>query len=113
MWHCGNAKDRFTIAHIAHHSGFGADGRLSAELQVPSHAGLGSDDCIVTQLRAARKAGLSHDQTMLSDRDIMRDMNQIIELRSRSNYRTPEGGAINCGIRSNFDIVLKDYVSNL
>ena len=61
-------------------------------------------------------AGNTHERShdyMLTDIIVVRDMHQIIDLRSTADTRLAQGGAVDAGIGTDFDIVPDNHDSQL
>src|SRR5262249_31916900 len=68
---------------------------------------------IVSQRAAARDAGLSNDQAMPTDRSVVADLHEIVDLCSLSDHRIPAFAAVNGRAGPDLDVVLDDHAANL
>src|SRR6478752_6944315 len=78
-----------------------------------SNTNLSANNRIISQFSASRNASLCGHYGMSTYIYIVRDLNQIIELRSLSNEGRAHCCSINCSIRTNFYIVFNYYIANL
>src|ERR1700761_4332105 len=85
-----------------------AQDSVRADLHVFRDAHLPTNDGAVTDSAATRNAGLCGDHHIAPDRDIVADVDEIIELGAAANARLFERTAIDGGIRADFDIVFDD-----
>src|SRR5690606_31781814 len=68
------------------------DPRLSAERHVPPH------------LRAARDADLRDHDAVLAEPDIVRDVDQVVDLAAVADHRAADRAAVDARVRADLDI---------
>src|SRR2546421_10489846 len=68
-------------------------------------ARLSRDDHIVLHLRATGDAGFRHDQTARADAHVVSDVNQVVDLRSRSDDSIIHAAAVDARIRADLDVI--------
>src|SRR6266571_5350027 len=100
---------------IARHGALGGNVRDDARLHqqpgaVPDRnvirdAGLSRDDHIVLHLAAAGDAGLRHDETARADPHVMGDVDEIVDLRARSDHGVVHAAAVDARVRADLDVV--------
>ena len=109
----GDAKDAAFIFDITHNAGLGSDHGLIANFQMVRNSRLRGDHDVITELGAAGETDLSHDQTMTANRDIVGDMDEVIDFCTLTNDGGAEGAAIDGRVRANLDVVVDDDVTDL
>ena len=80
---------------------------------MPGDAGLGGDHTVVAELGAAGESSLAHDEAMAADDDVVRDVDEVVDLRALPDDGGAEGGAVDAGVRADFDVVVDDHVASL
>src|SRR5437879_11740543 len=68
---------------------------------------------MMARLAAARDAYLRHQDVMLTDLDVVGDLDQVVHFRAATDDRLAEGGAVHGHVRAQLHVVLKDHGSNL
>lgn len=96
-----------------HHAGLARDGDLISNFQVSGDTRLACHDNKITQPGAARDSSLAYEQTAFADDNIVRDLNEIIDLCAAPNHGRTERSTIDANVRTDFDIVMNDHVSDL
>src|SRR5215813_7180154 len=74
---------------------------------------LSADDAIILDRDAAADAGLRSDDNPLADITVVTDVNQVVQLCPFTDSRSPERSAIDCGVRTHFNIIFDDYRADL
>jgi len=108
-----DTDDPASVRHIAHDTGFGRDDSLVPDFEVVGDAGLRSDHDIVTQLRAACKTDLPHNDAMTSNRDVVRNVDEIVDLCPLADDGGAQCAAINRGIGADLNVIADDDVAKL
>src|ERR1700676_3902147 len=80
---------------------------------MPRQAYLAAENNVVSQLRAPGNAGLRDDQAMLADGHVVRNLDQVINLRAFADDRRTERSPINGHVRADFHVIANDHVANL
>src|SRR5882724_7701791 len=106
----GPARPRWNISKD---TGLGPDHCACPNREVISHADLTTHNDTVLQRGATRDSDLAGEQTVTSDRHVVRDLHQIVDLASLPDHGVPDGPAVNARIGADFDVVLDDHTSNL
>src|SRR5262249_56148300 len=68
---------------------------------------------VVSDLDAARNPGLRDDEAMASDRAVMADLDQIIDLGALANDGVAAAAPVDRGIGADLDVVLDDHPARL
>src|SRR5688572_30713776 len=92
------------------HSGLRSDDRSIADLDMIDYPHLSRQSHILTQLCTAGDPRLRRDHRVCSDRDIMRNLHEIIDLGSSSDKCTAKSCAIDRCIGADLDVVF--YLDN-
>src|SRR5450756_1399569 len=71
------------------------------------------DDTIISQPRAAGETHLTHNQTIPADDHVVRDVNEVVNLRALTDDGRAERGAINGRVRADFHVVVNNDVADL
>src|SRR5262245_26022951 len=106
----GPAPSRWNICKDAGH---GPDHRACPYREVISHAGLTTHDDTVLHRGATRDSDLAGEQAVTSDRDVVRDLHQIVDLGPLPDHGVTNGPAIDGGVGADLDVVLDDDARNL
>lgn len=80
---------------------------------MPDDAGLTGEDDVVADAGASGDAGLGDDEAVLSDLDVVRNLDEVIDFRSFTDDGSPEAGAVDGGVCADFNIVFNDDDSAL
>ena len=95
------------------HPGLGANHRIAADFDVTHHSGLPGEDHTVSQPTGTGNAGLGNNDTILSDADIMGDLDKIVDFRPSSDHRFPKSCPVYSAIRADFHVVSDRYSTDL
>src|SRR5215470_13288422 len=87
----GPAPSRWNIGKD---TGLGPEHRACPHRQVISHAGLATHNDTVLHRGATRDSDLGGEQAVPSDRDVVRDLHQIVDLGSLPDHGVTNGPAI-------------------
>src|SRR5262249_334869 len=93
--------------------GLAGDHRACADRQVVPDPRLPAHDDAVPDRCAARDADLGGQQAVPADHDVVRDLDQIVDLGSFADDRITDPATVDRGIGADFDIVLDDHPSDL
>ena len=80
---------------------------------MPRRAGLTTENDIVFQGRAPSDADLRAQDAVLTNHDVVANLNQIIDLRALSHHRATETSTIDGRICADFDVVLNQDRADL
>src|ERR1035441_5964135 len=78
-----------------------------------SDANLASNDRTVSDLDTSRNAGLRCDHDVGSDRHVMANMDQVVELRSCADHGFVQRAAVNGAIGADLDVLADDKLTDL
>ncbi len=78
-----------------------------------AHSDLSADNAVVFDYRAAGNSGLRSNHDALADLDVMSDLDEIIDFRSRADARFAERAAVDAGICADFDPVFDNDRADL
>src|SRR5262245_28013447 len=106
----GPAPPRWNISKDAGH---GSDHGACPYREVISDAGLTTHDDTVLDRGATRDSDLAGEQAVTSNRHVVRDLHQIVDLGSLPDHGVTNGPAIDSGVGADFDIVLDNDAPNL
>src|SRR5881409_3765122 len=67
----------------------------------------------ITQLGAAGDAGLGDDQTMLTQGNVVGDLDEVVDLCAPTDRGRPERAPIDGSVRADLDVVMNDDVPDL
>jgi hypothetical protein len=107
------AEDGCLVRDVAHDAGFRTDSGLIPDFQMPGNSRLRGDDAIVPEARAASETHLPHDEAMPANDDVMRHVDQIINLRALADDGGPERATVNGRIGADLDVVVDDDIADL
>src|SRR6266581_2532220 len=99
--------------NISKDTGLGPEHCASPHRQVIGHARFATHNDTVLDRGATRDSDLGGEQTVTSDRHVVRDLHQIVDLASLPDHGVPDGPAVDRGIGANFDVVLDDDAPDL
>src|SRR5688572_6978369 len=97
--------------HKATRRNIRGDPRLPARLHafsnrdVATHAGLPTENDIILELGAAGDSDLGTKKAVPTDHHVVPDLHQIVDFRSLADDRAAEPRPIDCGVRTNLNIV--------
>src|SRR3954451_7344267 len=80
---------------------------------MPGHAHLAANQDKITERRRSRNTGLRNDDAMAPDRNVVADLNQVVDFRAFADHSVEERAAINCGVGADLDVVLNDDTADL
>src|SRR5215510_1382977 len=80
---------------------------------MPGDADLAGQRHLVFEFRAARDADLRGQQYALPDLDSVRDLHEVVDLRSRPDSRRADSGTVDGRIRADLHVVLDDDSAGL
>ena len=90
-----------------------ADADVIANFQVAGDAYLPGHNHVIPQLRTARNAALGDDKTMLTNSNVVADLNQVVNFRAAPDHRWPESSTIDGHVRANLNVVTNNHAANL
>src|SRR5215467_5469812 len=99
--------------HVAHHTSLGAEHRACSDRQVVGNADLATQDDTILDCAAARNADLGNQQAVTPDRDVVADLDEIVDLGSLPDHSVADRPTVDCGIGADLDVVLDDYAPDL
>src|SRR5262245_37566820 len=85
-----------------------SDDGVIVESRVLADADLTADQAIRSDTRTTGDTGLRCNYCVFADLDVMRNLDQVVELHAVANDRSLERAAVDARIRSDFDIVFHD-----
>src|SRR6267154_756285 len=91
----------------------GADDHVVAEAEMPPDSRLARQDRPAPEPGAAGDSRLRHQHRILSDRDVMGDLDEVVDLGPTAYDGASEGGAVDRRAGADFDVILDDDVANL
>src|ERR1700704_6652171 len=98
---------------LAPYDAGGGDLRALADRDVIMHAHARRQNHEILDGDAARNSGLRDHHAMASDRRIVTDLNQVVDLGSLPDHSIAEAAAIDGGQGSDLDIILDDDPADL
>ncbi len=98
----GDAEHDALVGNVAHDAGLRADHRLVSQLQVAGDPRLRGDYAIILPAACCLRIHLAHHQAVAPDDHVVRDMDEIINLRALADDGGSERAAVNrpCSHRS-------------
>lgn len=114
-WTGRRAPDGLTSADdfAGEDAGSGADNRAGLDAGLVAESDLAANDGAVADLDSARESGLSGDDDVSADFAVMADVDHVVDLRAIADFGDAEGGAIDAGVSSEFDVVAEDDAADL
>ena len=73
---------------------------------MPVDSGLGGDDYAASDFRASGNAGLSDENRGFTENDVVSNLHEVVDFRSFLDPGFAEAGAVDAGIRADFNIVV-------
>ena len=86
---------------------------MIADLHMVDHANLTRQRHMRAQAAATRDANLCQEQVILTDLDVMGDVDQVIDLRTAADQRLPQGGAVETDIGADFHVIFNAHPTDL
>ena len=80
---------------------------------MPGDADLPGERHRILDRRAAGNSDLRREQHVAADRHAVRDLHEVVDLRSGADPRLADGGAIDRRIRPNLHVVFDDDIADL
>src|SRR5690606_21861177 len=87
--------------------------RALGNADMTHYAYLATNDRVFANLGASRNAGLRSDNRVLSDFNIVRNLNKVVEFYALPNNGRSHGRSVNYLIVAYFDVIFDLYVANL
>src|SRR5690606_3248205 len=109
----GRSGPALTCGYVVHHAT--SSGKLCAvaDCNVVRNAHAPAKHHHIADRHRPRYASIPGNHAGAADLHIMRDLHKIIDLAALANDRVRQGAAINCGIRSDLNVVLDDDTPDL
>src|SRR5581483_2390615 len=104
----GRSGHESVRVHRLQHRALRADFRAAPDAQMTGDAALPRNRHVVFDDRAAGDPDLRDEQHALSEFDAVRDVDEVVDLRSRADARLADGRAVDGRIRPDLDIVFDD-----
>src|SRR2546427_2851989 len=109
----GEPGDDLLGGHVAVETRARGDHGEVADGHVIGDARLPTNHHMMARLAAAGDAYLRHQDVMLTDLDVVGDLDQVVHFRAATDDRLAEGGAVHGHVRAQLHVVLDDHSSNL
>ena len=106
-------RPRLAARDVAKNSRLGREPRAISNRVVPRNANLPREDDAVAEAHRAGNADLRHDQTKSPDAYVMRDLDEVVDLRAGTNHGVVEAAMMDRGECADLDIVLDDTSTNV
>ena len=105
--HDGTRLDIFGNARLCDDCG------VIPDVYMVDHANLTRQRHVRAQAAAARDANLCQEQVILTDLDVMGDMDQVVDLRTATDERLSYSGAVDAQIGTDFHIIFNAHPTDL
>src|SRR5439155_3984043 len=99
------AAYRFAGRHVAHDPALGGDPRPAPDMEMAGEPALTSDHDEVVECCAPRDAYLPGENAAPAENDVVPDLYQIINHRTRADHGIATGSAVDRGVRADVYIV--------
>jgi len=96
-----------------YHSAFRRDLSTIADADMIDKSNLASNHDTISERTAPGNSNLSDDNAMPSDRDVVRDVNEIVDLGALSDHRIAARATVDRRAGTNFNIILNNHSANL
>ena len=103
----------FAVGDVVHDAGLSPDRDAVANLQMTGETDLSAENHVVAQFGAARDASLRHDDAMLTEGDVVGDLDQVIHLGALADNGRAERATVHGHICPQLDVVADDDVADL
>ena len=110
---CRNAKIVFPGWYTLVDSAFRPDDGFVANFNVPNQADLSGQRHVIAEPGASGDADLGNQDGMFSDDHVVGDHDQVVNLRPFLNPGAAKAGAVNGGVRADFDIIVDLHNADL
>src|SRR5262245_30734871 len=98
---------------VTNHAALGSDSSSVSNIEMIRQPHLARENDVIAHRRAAGNADLRHDQATLSDPNVVTDVDQVVDLRSRPNHRVPDAAAIDRAVSAHFHSVTEQTTANV
>src|SRR2546427_5558517 len=99
------AEQRGVAGNIAEMPGLDEQPRAASDRELIRDARLTGDDHVILHPHAAGDPRLGHDQASRANPHVVRDVDQVIDLRPRSDHRIVHAAAIDAGVGPDLDVI--------
>ncbi len=107
------SRDRAPGWDVSDDSRLGGDAGAPRHRQVSSQASLASQQYVILDRRAAPDPDLSHDHAAGADSNVVPDLDQIVDLRSRAHHRVVQHPSVDGGVGTHLHIALDDATADM
>src|SRR5262249_55245319 len=90
-----------------------SDDCVGIQPRVFADADLAADDRLLSHRRAAGNSGLRCNDSVLSDLDVVGDLNQVVELDAATDHGGFQRTAVDAGVGSDFDVIFNNNAADL
>src|SRR5437016_5927026 len=105
MWTCGITRPRFSCRDVPEDSRLRGEPRTSPDRKMAADASLPRENCSISNRHRAGDADLGHDQTFLTDTDVVRDVDEIVDFGAASDDGVVDATAVYRRVGADLDII--------
>ena len=99
--------------NVVHDAAAGRDHRAGPDRDVVGNADPSAHHHVVSDRAAARNAGMRGKHAMPADLDVVRDLDEVVDLGPLPDHGVADGAAVDGGIGADLDVVLDDDAADL
>src|SRR5262249_11685761 len=105
---CRRSAPALARRNVVHNAGSSGDHGTGSNRHVVGHASFAAHDNAILDRGAARDADLRGQQAMASDRDVVRDLDEIVDLAALADDGVANRAPVDRAVRPDLDVVLDD-----